>query len=100
MTFQVKVLLLIVVSVVLCVSSALVCAGEGTCSASRRQLIAGNWKMNTDLAGATALTSGLAELTKDISRADVEIAIFPPFPFIREVWKVGICYWKVNPKAC
>ena len=41
--------------------------------------------MNTDLQSAVALASELAELTKGVDSSKVEIAIFPPYPFIRDV---------------
>ena len=41
--------------------------------------------MNTDLESAVALASELAELTKDADPKKVEIAVCPPFPFIRDV---------------
>ena len=40
-------------------------------------LIAGNWKMNTDLAGATRLAEELVNLVKDAGR--VRVAICPPY---------------------
>lgn len=55
---------------------------------NKKPLIAGNWKMNTDLSSATKLTADLLTLSKDMSFLEVEIALFPPFPFIRDVWKV------------
>jgi hypothetical protein len=64
-------------------------AADGTCKASRRlPLIAGNWKMNTDLQSATKLAANILELTRDVDASNVEIALFPPFPFIRDVGKV------------
>ena len=53
--------------------------------AGRLPFIAGNWKMNTDLQSAVALASELAELTKDVDPKKVEVAVCPPFPFIRDV---------------
>lgn len=41
--------------------------------------------MNTDLQSAVALASELAELTKGADPKKVEIAVCPPFPFIRDV---------------
>lgn len=65
------------------------CASAGTCSAlGRRFLIAGNWKMNTDLHGATELAGGIVEQTKKERIDDVDIALFPPYVFIRDVVKV------------
>ncbi len=50
----------------------------------RRMIIAGNWKMNTDLASGTALASGLAELVsgKELS---VDVLVCPPFPYLQAV---------------
>ncbi len=55
---------------------------------SRKPLIAGNWKMNTDLTSAVELATELVELTKDVDPATREIAVCPPFPFLRDVLKV------------
>lgn len=54
----------------------------------RKPLIAGNWKMNTDLDSAICLATELVELTKDVDPNEREIAICPPFPFLRDVLKV------------
>lgn len=84
------ILLLCTVSVL---STSAVCdAGKegSTCASwSRKPLIAGNWKMNTDLSSASKLAADLVDMTKDVSRSAVDIALFPPFPFIRDIWKVG-----------
>ena len=48
-----------------------------------RPFIAGNWKMNTDAAGATALASGLADELKGIDSVDV--AVCPPFVYLQAV---------------
>ena len=56
----------------------------------RIPLVAGNWKMNTDLKSAVQLASELVELTKDADPSKVEVAVIPPFPFIRDVIKVAI----------
>jgi triosephosphate isomerase len=58
--------------------------GSGMTS-GRQPFIAGNWKMNTDLESAVALASEVAELTKGVDPRKVEIALCPPFPFIRDV---------------
>jgi triosephosphate isomerase len=55
---------------------------------TRIPFIAGNWKMNTDLESAIALASEVKELTKGADPKKVEIAVCPPFPFIRDVQKV------------
>jgi triosephosphate isomerase len=54
----------------------------------RKPLIAGNWKMNTDLESATKLASDLVELTKDLNPDEVEVLVCPPFPFLTEVKKI------------
>ena len=51
----------------------------------RTPLVAGNWKMNTDLSTAVALATELAELTISVDNRNVEIAVCPPFPFLRDV---------------
>ena len=53
--------------------------------AARTPLVAGNWKMNTDLSSAVALATELAELTASVDSRQVEIAVCPPFPFLRDV---------------
>ena len=57
---------------------------------ARTPLVAGNWKMNTDLQSAVALATELAELTASVDGRAVEIAVCPPFPFLRDV-KMVIC---------
>lgn len=47
---------------------------------STGMFVAGNWKMNLDRRGAVALAGALASAIKP--RADVEVAVFPPFPWI------------------
>ena len=47
---------------------------------SRGTLVAGNWKMNLDRREAVALAGALAGAAKPSS--DVEVAVFPPFPWI------------------
>jgi hypothetical protein len=51
--------------------------------ADRKPIIAGNWKLNTDLQSATKLAQDIGVATKKVS--GVEIVVFPPFPFIRDV---------------
>ncbi len=50
----------------------------------RRPLIAGNWKMNLNLERALKLAGEIKEGLSD----DIEVAIFPPFPFLFEVKRV------------
>ena len=42
----------------------------------RRPFIAGNWKMNLDLASSVALVEGLVKETADCN--DVDVAVCPP----------------------
>lgn len=50
----------------------------------RRPLVAGNWKMNTNLQSATELASGLAaKLQHEL--AGVEVAVCPPAPYLAAV---------------
>jgi triosephosphate isomerase len=50
---------------------------------SRRLFIAGNWKMNLDCAGATALA---ASLVRQIGKAtEVDLAVAPPFVYAQAV---------------
>lgn len=57
-------------------------------NAKRIPIIAGNWKMNTDLTSAVALAKELVELTRDVDPSKVELAVFPPYPFLVDVGKV------------
>jgi len=52
----------------------------------RRRLIAGNWKMFLDLRGAIQLATGLKRELADVE--DVDLAVFPPFPFLPDVAEV------------
>jgi len=47
---------------------------------SRGKLVAGNWKMNLDRRDAVALAGALAGAARPSS--NVEVAVFPPFPWI------------------
>ena len=57
-------------------------------NSERLKLIAGNWKMNTDLRSALVLTDELIHLTSSVDPASVEVAVIPPYPFLRDVSKV------------
>jgi Triosephosphate isomerase len=59
--------------------------GDLSMDGGRIPLVAGNWKMNTDLGSAVALATELAELTASVDGTKVEIAVCPPFPFLRDV---------------
>lgn len=74
-------------TIILLVSVA--CALLVTCTDGLRlPFIAGNWKMNTDLRSAVMLANDLVHLTKDTDKKKVEIAIFVPYPFIRDIKRV------------
>eukprot|EP00967_Tisochrysis_lutea_P040616 scaffold48835_cov33-Tisochrysis_lutea.AAC.1 len=70
--------------------------------AQRTPLMAGNWKMNTDLPEAVALAKAVAAASAKAD--DVDVAVCVPFPFIMPVKeamagsKVGIgaqdCHWE------
>jgi triosephosphate isomerase (TIM) len=49
----------------------------------RRPLIAGNWKMNLDRAGAVALAAAIAQRSKGL--AGVDLAVFPPSVYLDAV---------------
>jgi triosephosphate isomerase len=49
---------------------------------SRRQLIAGNWKMNTTRSEARALAGAIAS---GCARTDLDVALFPPFLWMSDV---------------
>ncbi|MBN2578622.1 MAG: triose-phosphate isomerase [Pirellulales bacterium] len=51
----------------------------------RRQLIAGNWKMNTNRASAAALAEGVAKAAASITDAD--LAVSPPSCYLETVGK-------------
>ena len=50
----------------------------------RRPYVGGNWKMNGSLAMAAELADDVAAATRE-SALDVDIAIFPPFPYLQAV---------------
>jgi triosephosphate isomerase len=56
----------------------------------RKKIVAGNWKMNTELESAIRLAAEIDEKTAHSSAHidDVEIILFPPFPFIHETMEV------------
>lgn len=47
----------------------------------RRKWVGGNWKMHGSRAMATSLVGAIVEA----GMADVDVALFPPFPYLREV---------------
>ena len=52
----------------------------------RRLLIAGNWKMNLNLASSIALAEGLKSATENVT--DIDIAVCPPSVYIQSVKNV------------
>ncbi len=52
----------------------------------RRPIVGGNWKMNTDRAGAVALAERVAtDLASSGTLSHVDAALFPPFPYLLPV---------------
>jgi triosephosphate isomerase (TIM) len=49
----------------------------------RKKLIAGNWKMNLDWNEAMTLMAELMNESKSLDQEKVELAVFPPFPYLR-----------------
>jgi triosephosphate isomerase len=49
----------------------------------RKKIVAGNWKMNTDLIEAATLAKAIKEHSNNIT--DVEKIVFAPFPFLKTV---------------
>jgi triosephosphate isomerase len=55
----------------------------------RKRIVAGNWKMNTDVAAGVKLASDLMQLLRDQPAPEnVGVAIAPPFTHLSEVNKV------------
>jgi len=52
---------------------------------NRISLVAGNWKMNTELATARALADGVVERLRDAPPKHAEVVLCPPFPFLGTV---------------
>lgn len=52
-------------------------------AATRRRIVAGNWKMNTTLDDAVALAQGVAEAVGP--QAPVDVVLIPPAPFLADV---------------
>ena len=50
----------------------------------RRYLVAGNWKMNTDLASGTTLAAALASATPK-SHDQVQVLVCPPYPYLTAI---------------
>ena len=52
----------------------------------RRPFVGGNWKMNTNAASGRALAAAVADgLARDPAAAGADVAIFPPFLYLREI---------------
>lgn len=51
----------------------------------RKTFVAGNWKMNTDRSSAAALADSLAKQTVDLAGKAVDVAVFPPFVYLKGV---------------
>lgn len=52
---------------------------------NRRKIVAGNWKMNTNLTRAKELVTEIKGMMKDEVNADTEVILIPPFPFLSVV---------------
>jgi hypothetical protein len=53
---------------------------------SRKKIVAGNWKMNTDYNEAIALINNVFNASKTL--INVEKIIFPPFPFLQSACEI------------
>jgi triosephosphate isomerase len=51
----------------------------------RKPFVGGNWKMNTNTASAKALAAGVLTSIRPDTLARVDVAIFPPFPYLLTV---------------
>lgn len=68
-------------------------------SAGRTPIMAGNWKMNTELPEAISLASAVAEGTQGVE--GVEIVVCPPYPFLLSVNKVlGDSHVQLGAQNC
>jgi triosephosphate isomerase len=52
---------------------------------NRKKIVAGNWKMNTNLNRAKELVTEIKGMLKDEVIADTEVILFPPYPFLSVV---------------
>jgi triosephosphate isomerase (TIM) len=48
----------------------------------RKQIAAGNWKMNTDAKQASTLASEVVNMVQDEYRGEAQVIFAPPFPFL------------------
>ena len=53
--------------------------------ATRKPIIAGNWKLNTDLPTAVKLAEDVRSWADKVDTSKVDIVVVPPYPFIRAV---------------
>lgn len=51
----------------------------------RRNIVAGNWKMNKSFGEADDLMTGIVESLREYDTTDVDIIICPPFPYLELV---------------
>jgi triosephosphate isomerase len=51
----------------------------------RTPIIGGNWKMNTDKAGAVALAKAVAQAAGALPASGAQTIVFPPFPYLDAV---------------
>jgi len=54
--------------------------------ASRKPIVAGNWKMN----GSVELVNTMAETLNNASNNNIDVLIFPPFPLLTKALSAGI----------
>jgi triosephosphate isomerase len=54
--------------------------------ASRKPIVAGNWKMN----GSVELVTTMADTLKNASNNKIDVVIFPPFPLLSKALESGI----------
>jgi triosephosphate isomerase len=59
-------------------------------AATRRPIVGGNWKMNTNTESGTALARAVADLFPEVEGPGhaVEAFVCPPFPFLAQVGEV------------
>ncbi|GAB3301024.1 triose-phosphate isomerase family protein [Hymenobacter tenuis] len=54
----------------------------------RKNIVAGNWKMNTTLQDGQALISEIVNMVQDeVTGSQVEVVVCPPFPFLTAIGK-------------
>ncbi|SNS03044.1 MULTISPECIES: triose-phosphate isomerase [Hymenobacter] len=54
----------------------------------RKNIVAGNWKMNTTLQDGQALISEIVNMVQDeVTGSQVEVVVCPPFPFLTTIGK-------------